>query len=385
MKSKYKFLSVTISLLGMIFTGCNNAEYDIRDNSVYIAEATTAKTVNVAMETAGADVNIVVRLAKQLDYDVTVSIGLDEGLIEDYNAKNSTEYALVPSEYFSISDASVTIPAGNISTTLEVHIDNFDTKGKLYALPVVIENVTEGDISLSATQSQLLYLIAKPLIVSVPVMSGYTGEGVKIRPDQDWGLYVEEWTIEAWIRMSAYSRNNQAIFGNGSKLTEVYIRFGDANAPYNYLQIKTLGGQVQTERDLIGDRWYHWAFVYDGTTLSIYRDGELNIKFNPPAPQGPGGTVEFQSLTMIGSGSTYFPDDCAMSQVRFWKVARSAAQIKNNMYYEVDPTNTDLIGYWPMDEGSGNTFTDITGNGNDAVAGSNIIQRWENNVRFDQQ
>ena len=50
MKSKYKFLSVTIALLGMIFTGCNNAEYDIRDNSVYIAEATTAKTVNVAME-----------------------------------------------------------------------------------------------------------------------------------------------------------------------------------------------------------------------------------------------------------------------------------------------------------------------------------------------
>ena len=243
MKSKYKFLSVTIALLGMIFTGCNNAEYDIRDNSVYIAEATTAKTVNVAMETAGADVNIVVRLAKQLDYDVTVSIGLDEGLIEDYNAKNSTEYALVPSEYFSISDASVTIPAGNISTTLKVHIENFDTQGKLYALPVVIKDVTEGEISRSATQSQLLYLIAKPLIVSVPVMTGYDDEGVKIHPDQDWNLRTEKWTIEAWVRMSAYSRNNQAIFSNwGDGLTEVYIRFGDANAPYNYLQIKTLGG-----------------------------------------------------------------------------------------------------------------------------------------------
>ncbi|MFT4222134.1 DUF1735 and LamG domain-containing protein [Dysgonomonas sp.] len=386
MKSKYKFLCIIAALLGMIFTGCNDAEYDIRNNSVYIAEATSAKAVNVAMEASGADVNVVVRLAKQLDYDVTVSMGLDTRLISEYNEKNSTEYVLVPAEHFSLpSDASVTIPAGDISATFKVHIENFDTQGKLYALPVIIKNVVKGEIIQSATQAQLLYLIAKPLIVSVPVMKGYNSEGVKVHPNQDWNIRTKEWTIEAWVRMSAYSKNNQAIFDNwGDGLTEVYIRFGDANSPYNYLQVKTLGGQIQTERDLVANKWYHWAFVYDGTTFSIYRDGELNIKFNPPAPQGPGGTVEFQTLTMIGSGATYFPDQCAMSQVRFWKVARTPVQIKNNMYYEVDPTNSNLIGYWPMNEGSGNTFNDITGNGNNAVAGSHIIQRWENNIRFDQ-
>jgi hypothetical protein len=36
-----------------------------------------------------------------------------------------------------------------------------------------------------------------------------------------------------------------------------------------------------------------------------------------------------------------------------------------------------------MDEGSGNIFHDITGNGHDAIAGSHILQRWENDVRFD--
>ncbi len=389
MRSNYKFLGIIAVLLGMSVS-CNDAEYGIKDNSVYIAEATTAKSVNVAMETTGADVNVVVRLAKQVNYDVTVSIGLDDRLVNEYNEKNSTEYALIPSEHFSLpSETQVTIPAGEISTVFKVHIDNFDLKGKLYAFPIAIKNVVHGDIDRSTSQSQLVYLIAKPLIVSVPVMKGYgsdaTQEGVKIRPNQDWGIRTKEWTIEAWVRMSGYSKNNQAIFDNwGDGLTEVYIRFGDANPPFNYLQVKTLEGQAQTERDLIANKWYHWAFVYDGSTMSIYRDGELNIRFTPPAPKGPGGTVEFQTLTMIGSGATYFPDQCAMSQVRFWKVARTANQIKNNMYYEVDPTNSDLIGYWPMDEGSGNTFMDATSNGNDAVAGSHIIQRWEHDIRFDQ-
>jgi hypothetical protein len=86
---------------------------------------------------------------------------------------------------------------------------------------------------------------------------------------------------------------------------------------------------------------------------------------------------------MIGSGASYFPDLCAMSQLRFWKVARTQAQIKNNMYFEIDPANPDLIGYWPMNEGEGNIFNDITGNGNHAVAGGHILQTWEHNIRFD--
>lgn len=385
MKRKYKILGIIAFVLSVSIR-CTDAEYGIKDNSVYIAEATTTKSLNVAMEEAGADVSIVVRLAKQVDYDVTVSIGLDERLINEYNAKNNTEYLLIPEEYFFLpSEVQVTIPAGDISSIFKVHIDNFDMQGKRYAFPVAIKEVVSGGIDRSVTQGEIIYLVAKPLVVSVPVMKGYNGEGVKIRPDGDWDIRTQEWTIESWVRMSGYTRNNQAIFDNwGDGLTEVYIRFGDANAPYNYLQIKTLGGQAQTERDLIPNRWYHWAFVYDGTNMSIYRDGELNVRFTPPPPKGPGGTVEFKTLTMIGSGATYFPDLCAMSQVRFWKVARTANQVKNNMYYEVDPTNSDLIGYWPMNEGSGNIFEDITTNGNNAEAGPRIVQHWEHNVRFDQ-
>jgi hypothetical protein len=384
MKKIFYSVSMAAVICFTAFTACNDSEYSVKENSVYLSQAAAGdKALTVSMETSGADVNITVRLAKPAAQDVTVEIVPDNAALEQYNEQNSTAYIVVPDTEYTLNNNTVTIPTGEISATLKVHINNFNTGGKRYALPVAIGNV-QGSVEKSASLSGFIYLIAKPLITSVPVMKGYNNEGVKVHPNQDWGIRTKEWTIEAWVRMSAYSKNNQAIFDNwGDGLTEVYIRFGDANSPYDYLQVKTLGGQVQTDRGLVAGQWYHWAFVYNGTELIIYRNGEQSVKFTPPAPQGPGGTVEFQTLTMIGSGATYFPDRCAMSQVRFWGVARTQNQIKNNMYYEVDPAIPELIAYWPMNEGSGNTFTDITGKGADAVAGSHILQSWEHDIRFD--
>jgi hypothetical protein len=384
MKKKYILLSMMAATFGLFF-GCNNAEYEIKDNSIYIAEAATAaKSVTVSMEDNGADINLTVRLAIPTSSDVQVEITTDSNILDAFNATNSTEYVMLPSDRFDLpAKAKVTIPAGEISATLKIHVDNFDTQSKRYALPVVLGNVLEGDVNKSVAQSKFIYVVAKPLVVSVPVMKGVNG-GILVdaaTSRRPFGINVAQWSLECWTRMSAYSKNNQAIFNLGSSDHEIYIRFGDANAPYNYLQIKTLGGQVQTGRDLVPNTWYHWAFVYDGVTLSIYRNGELDVKFDPPAPAG--GQVRIDYVEMISSGATYFPDECGMSQVRLWKTAISPTQIKNNMYYAVDPLNSNLIAYWPMDEGSGNNFADITGNNYDAVAGPGILQRWENNIRFD--
>ncbi|MDR1336617.1 MAG: DUF1735 and LamG domain-containing protein [Tannerella sp.] len=383
---KHNILSIAVLSLGMAFAGCSDAEYSIRENSVYIADAaSTEKTAVISLETAGADVNVTVRLAKALDRQVEVEVATDPSALQKYNEINSTEYLPVPEQYSGLkgSGSRITIPAGEIAAVLKIHIDDFNMQGKRYAVPVALRNVSEGGVEISASQAGFIYLLSKPLITTVPVMKGYSNEAVKIHPNADWNIRTKEWTIESWVRMSGYSRNNQSIFSNwGNGLTEVFIRFGDANSPYDYLQVKTLGGQVQTERGLTAGAWYHWAFVYNGTTFTIYRNGEKNVQFDPPAPQGPGGTVEFQTLNLISTG-TYFQNECAMSQIRFWKTARTPTQIKNNMYFEIDPANPDLIGYWPMNEATGNTFADITGNGSDAVADPHIVLRRESNVRFD--
>lgn len=371
--------SIVVAVFAILFIGCESAEYDVKQNSVYMADAaTSSKATTVSMEATGADINIIVRLAKKTERDVEIGITMNPSLLTEYNEVNSTEYALL-SNYELPKDAKVIIPAGDVSGSYKIHIDNFDTQGKNFALPVELGEVMSGGIDKSKSQSKFIYLLAKPLIVSVPVMSGVSGK-VSTAPETDWAIGVPQWSLECWTRMSGYSKNNQAIFSLGSKDHEIYIRFGDANGPYNYLQVKTLGGQVETARDLVTNTWCHWAFVYDGTTFTIYRNGEPDVKFDPPSPKG--GEVRIDFVNMISSGS-YFQDKCGMSQVRLWKIARTQNQIKNNMFYAINPTNPNLIAYWPMDEGTGYTFADITGNGHTATTTSAVLKEWEPNVRFD--
>jgi hypothetical protein len=368
------------------FTACEDADYKISGNSVYITDAaTSAKSAVVSMEAAGADINVIVRLAKQTDRDVKVKLALDSTILKQFNADNNTNYLVAPANYFHWVDSTVAIiPAGEIGVTMRVHVDNFDTKGKRYAVPVVLQSVIQGGVALSASQSRFIYSIAKPLVTSVPVMRAVDKLGVQAAPTTPWGITTPQWSLEMWVRMSGYSINNQCIFDNRN---EIYIRFGDANRPFNYMQIKfNDDGGRETQKNLVANTWYHWAFVYDGKTLILYRNGEEDFRFEyPPVP---GGVVHFDELWWISSSPAYFRDLCAMSQMRLWKSAISQSQIKNNMYYEIDPTNPNLIGYWPMNEGSGNIFKDITGNGHDATAsvtaaGDSTVRKWEHNVRFD--
>lgn len=375
---KINIVNFIIAFTVTAFIGCENAEYEVKDNNVYLSDATTSEAKVVVME-GNINIDVNIRLAKKLDHDVELYIKINPTLLEEYNKANATEYNLIPN--IEIPDkGKVIIPAGEIGALCRIPLADFDMKGKRYAISVELSDVATKGIERSNTLSNFVYLISKPLITSVPVMKGYNEKMVRTAPATLWGITTKEWSLECLTNMSGYSNNNQAIFNMGSKDHEIYIRFGDANSPYNYLQIKTLGGQVETKRDLEQKKWYHWAFVYDGKTLTVYRDGEFNVKFEPPMPKG--GSIRFDYVEMISSGS-YFRDQCKMSQVRLWKKAISGDQIKNNMHFSIDPTNPNLIGYWPMNEGKGNTFADITGNGHNGTADENILINWEHNIRFD--
>lgn len=375
---KINIVNFIIAFTVIAFIGCENAEYEVKDNNVYLSDATTSEAKVVVME-GNINIDVNIRLAKKLDHDVELYIKINPTLLEEYNKANATEYNLIPN--IEIPDkGKVIIPAGEIGALCRIPLADFDMKGKRYAISVELSDVATKGIERSNTLSNFVYLISKPLITSVPVMKGYNEKMVRTAPATLWGITTKEWSLECLTNMSGYSNNNQAIFNMGSKDHEIYIRFGDANSPYNYLQIKTLGGQVETKRDLEAKKWYHWAFVYDGKTLTVYRDGEFNVKFEPPMPKG--GSIRFDYVEMISSGS-YFRDQCKMSQVRLWKKVISGDQIKNNMHFSIDPTNPNLIGYWPMNEGKGNTFADITGNGHNGTADENILINWEHNIRFD--
>lgn len=69
-----------------------------------------------------------------------------------------------------------------------------------------------------------------------------------------------------------------------------------------------------------------------------------------------------------------------VSELRFWTVARTQAQIANNMY-ACDAKSTGLEAYWKLNEGQGDTFKDATDHGNTGKCVA--VPTWEQNVRID--
>lgn len=374
MKYIYTILSVVISMFMLV--GCDNAEYQVTENSLYFVDAAGKDKATIITMEEGADIKIAVRLAQKMPEDVKVSIRFNPSLLDKYNADNGTEYQALSADKLP-DDIVVTIPAGEISAGYTLHIDDFDTEGISYAVPVELGEVISGSVQKSVSQGQYIYLLQKPLVVSVPVMNGQRGR-VDAAPLTNWGITCSQWTLEAWVYIDNFSINNQALFNIGSEDNTIYIRYGDANTPYNYLNIKTWGTQDNTAKDLVKETWYHWAFVFDGANITIYRNGEVDRKYATTAL----ATSRFDYFQMISSGS-YFRDNCCMSQVRLWSVARSQTEIKNNMYFEVNPKNPNLIALWPMDEGEGSLFKDATGNGHDATAAEGVVKEWKHNIRFD--
>ena len=94
-----------------------------------------------------------------------------------------------------------------------------------------------------------------------------------------------------------------------------------------------------------------------------------------------GGKVVCVDNMSLASSGSYFLANAMYSEVRLWRVARSQAEIANNMYV-IDPHTEGLEAYWKMNEGQGDEFTDYTGNGNKCKTTSGEPV-WTPNVRID--
>lgn len=379
------FRILALGALALGPAACDNAEYDVIENMVYINEASSAKIKSITMQEDTFVTSLTVRLAKAVSQDVVVDLKLDESLLDEYNAKNETDYQMIPSSNIGLP-SQVTIPAGSVSAEpVSLEITPFQTEGAQYAIPVRI--LSNSGVALSDASSHFILSLVQPLRQSVPCFQWFNA--MKAAPEEDWNLELPNYTLEWWVKMSGFSVNNQAIFDSGGNM-ELYIRFGDlvyADAAkggylYNFLQIKTNNSQFDSgdpnDAPLEPDTWYHFAITYNGSTglATMYKNGEAIATLG-----GGESTMRFDKFCMISSGSTYFKDKCEMCQVRLWKTTRTAAQIKANMALEVKYTDPDLVLYLPMNETEGTTLHDVTGNGHNVEVG-NISDDDDNAAEF---
>lgn len=112
---------------------------------------------------------------------------------------------------------------------------------------------------------------------------------------------------------------------------------------------------------LVTGKWYHVAGVYDGSSLKIYIDGVLE------ASMSQSGTIT--SNMAFNIGQNYHIDrtfNGQIDEVSVFKSALSQSTIREWMCQKIKPSHPNystLEGYWSMDNGSGNTVTDLSGKG----------------------
>ena len=167
-------------------------------------------------------------------------------------------------------------------------------------------------------------------------------------------------TIVAWIRGDSW--------GSGSSVNAI-VRKGEGN-PNNYqfcvadghlalMLDDSDGGGYRGDTELQTATWYHVAATWDGQNVRLYVNG-VQDHDSPFAHAAPIGTDTRQLHLGGRSGTDCF--DGQIDNIQLYGYAFSAEEIT---------AEYGLVGYWPLDETSGNTAYDSGPYGLDATLMSN--------------
>lgn len=353
--------------------GCNDAEFQPIDNAAYIAEAYgTSSTLLSFSNDEGAQTTLTARLGDRAAADLSFRFEVAPEVLTRYNSLNGTSYVQLPDGAYNLPTDPVSIAAGSASAApLQVEIlpytQEMKESGVTYALPVRLCSV-DGGMQVLTDISEFLLICNWQRIVPAPVFNTEfveTGDGSKknrIMFDMgDADINFTAYTFEFMMYMEDFSTtNNQMLVGlEGSSRTlanRMWVRF-ENNSPKKWMQINSMvKPAVDATTPNQAKTWQHVAIVFDGSKMHLYLDGvEVATKDAKYA------SINFRYFSLLPQPS-YFTQTISFREVRLWNVARTAAQLANNAT-NVDPKSEGLLGYWKMDEGSGYTFNDATGNG----------------------
>ena len=205
----------------------------------------------------------------------------------------------------------------------------------------------------------------------------FDGTNDVILPNNLISGFEQEETIEASFQTTSngvilgYQTTDTSTNPGSGGIPALYV--GTDGFLYDGLSFYSFISSIATVDD---GRWHQVALVDDGQsgTEGLYLDGQL-LGSDSGGPQDVGG-----SLNQIGTGDTaglyssyYYPNtnggwfgfNGQIADVRIWSVARTAAEIQQDMTAAPSATEPGLEADYPLDDGVGQTAHDLTSNHND--------------------
>ncbi len=383
---KYNISKLFIGAVAMasltMLASCENAEYSPLSNQAYIAQTNTNgnSSQNITIGTSAVTSSVNVRLSDLATQDYTFEVVSDTTALAEYNQRNETSYKPLPASLYSLSSNEVKIEKGksvssDVTLTINPLTQALKDSGQKYAVALRLKS-KDGKYDVLNSGSSMVYILDQVVYQAVPIVNATHNIHFSMRQTYD----LSQWTVEMNVNISKLGKNlgelnNQTLFGAwGNDGGEIYTRFGDAPIEGNRLQIKTQGTQMNSKQLFNENQWYHLAFVCTGTKLYLYVNGALDNSMDLP-----GKSTNLSNRINFGN-TDYLKANVKVSELRFWTVARTQAQITNNMY-ACDAKSTGLEAYWKLNEGQGDTFNDATDHGNTGKCVA--VPTWEQNVRID--
>lgn len=189
-----------------------------------------------------------------------------------------------------------------------------------------------------------------------------TNDNVSVPSSSSFSFGTGDFTLEAWVKYTTNPSGNRVIIGryNGSG-DNYWLGVNSSNKA-----IFSISGSGITGTKTINDGvWHHIAGVRTAGVVTLYVDGIQDATGSNTNGASPGGALK------IGAFNTgfYFPG--TIDEARIWNIARTQADIQDNMFLELDGNETGLVAYYDFNQGAVcstntgiTTLPDITGHSN---------------------
>lgn len=162
-----------------------------------------------------------------------------------------------------------------------------------------------------------------------------------------------QFTVEAWIQVSAFDKNDMAFVTKGDDLG--IVRSGNTSKLSFRTKSGTSTDDLISTATLVTGRWYHVAAVYNGVTKLLYVDGALDASKAYASP------VNVSTVALnFGANAALTGKNLngRLDTVRFWSVARSFTEVRTDLDRDLNRDDPGLLGEWRFDESSGTVAED---------------------------
>ncbi|MBS1662268.1 MAG: DUF1735 and LamG domain-containing protein [Bacteroidetes bacterium] len=367
MNLRYKFLLFAVAL-GVVFSvACR--KYKQFDDVILVTGTENNNVIKFTVENTPASMNVTASATGIVTQDISVSWAVDTSLVAGYNSLVNGNYFVAPANAYTLSGMSGVIKAGgNVSDPITVKVVSTDSlkDGRSYLIPITIKSVTGPHKVLETSRTVFLQIARVTKFTSID-LSNYNFYDVDTFAKPITG--ITQFTFEIKCFVNSWHTGNPPIsrlcnWGPADQTTFNLLRFGEAGSDTAQLQwINSAGGMFSNLR-FAKNTWYNISCVCDGSNYKLYINGTLDNSFTATGPGFTWGALELGMSYAGYQNSQRFLGRTA--EVRFWNRPLSQTEIQQNLC-GADPSAPGLVSYWKMNEGSGQTFFDATGNGRNMV------------------